>query len=286
LGIIAVHDLGGEGPALLLVHATGFCGQVFEPLAAALGGRFRCLALDIRGHGDSGAPTGGDFAWAGFARDVLAVVDGLGLEHPFGFGHSSGGAALLLAEEDRPSTFAALYCFEPVVFPAELPLPTENPLAASARRRRVEFASRDEALANFASKPPLSTLDPAALAAYVDHCLQALPDGRVRLKCRPEHEAAVYEASFGHDAYARLGSVACPLTLACGERTEALGPPMLEAMAARAPRARVEVIEGLGHFGPLEDPLRVAASVAAAFGGGASGEGEPSGEASGGQRST
>ena len=114
---IAVYDFGGEGPDLLLVHATGFCAEPFGPLARQLGGRFRCWALDLRGHGRSDRPDDGDFSWSGFATDVLAVIDHLGLDRPFGVGHSCGGATVLLAEQARPDSFRSLYCFEPVVMP-------------------------------------------------------------------------------------------------------------------------------------------------------------------------
>src|ERR1700687_213112 len=101
---IAYYDFGGEGPPLLLAHATGFCGPVLGPMAEHLRGQFHCVALDERAHGASDPPPGGDFDWHGFATDVLAVIDHLGLERPYGFGHSCGGAAILLAEEARPGT--------------------------------------------------------------------------------------------------------------------------------------------------------------------------------------
>jgi pimeloyl-ACP methyl ester carboxylesterase len=110
---LAVYDFGGTGRDILLVHATGFCAGVLLPLAGALGDRFHCRALDLRGHGRSGRPVDGDFAWSGFATDVLTTVDGLGLDRPVAFGHSCGGASLLLAEQRRPGTLTGLYLFEP-----------------------------------------------------------------------------------------------------------------------------------------------------------------------------
>jgi pimeloyl-ACP methyl ester carboxylesterase len=60
--------------------------------------------------------------------------------------------------------------------------------------------------------------------------------------------------------------VRCPVTLACGERTDTVLPQILELMAARLADGRVEVLPVLGHLGPLEDPEAVARSVRAAFG--------------------
>ena len=95
---VAVHDLGGSGPPLLLAHATGFHGMVWAPVAARLAEHFRCISFDERGHGDSDPAPGGDYDWNGFATDALAVVDALGLGPELvAAGHSCGGALLLLA---------------------------------------------------------------------------------------------------------------------------------------------------------------------------------------------
>jgi len=264
---------GSATPNLLMAHATGFHGKVFEPLAMELAGAFRCVAFDERGHGDSGRPVDGDFDWHGFARDVLAVVDALGLEALeapglFGFGHSAGAAALLLAEQARPGTFAGLYLWEPVMFPQANPIGADrgNALADGARRRREEFASTDEAYANFAAKPPFSRLDPRVLRSYVDHGFAPLPGGGVRLKCRRDDEALVYEYGVRHDALDHLGEVTCPVVVACGSETDAFGPWIVEAFARMLPRGSSAIVDGLGHFGPLEDPARVAQSVRATLG--------------------
>jgi pimeloyl-ACP methyl ester carboxylesterase len=267
---IALTDFGGRGPDLLLAHATGFCAAVLAPLAKGLAGAFHCWALDLRGHGHSERPADGNFAWSGFALDVLAAVDHLGLHQPFAFGHSCGGASILLAEQARPGTFRGLYCFEPIVFPSDEPVEDigmDNPLSMGALRRRETFPSRADALANFQSKPPFSVLDPSALAGYVDCGFELVPpedggDGSlVRLCCRREDEAAVYAQSFRHDAFAHLGGVTCPVTLACGEETDVFGPTVLEQYAARLPRPAVRVFAGLGHFGPMEGPAQVAESL-------------------------
>lgn len=265
---LAVYDLGGDGRPLVLAHATGFCGMVWRPVAERLRDRFRCVTFDMRAHGDSTPPVDGDLAWEGFGDDVLAVIDALGLVRPFGAGHSSGAAALLLAEEARPGTFRALWCYEPIVLPVDPPIGRQesNPLAEGAERRRVVFASRDEAYANFASKPPFDRLHPEALRAYVEHGFREVPEG-VRLKCDPAHEAEVYRMMGEHRAFAGFGSIACPVTLVCGADTDAIGPRLIAAQAAALPHGRTEVLDGLGHFGPMEDPDRIAASIATALAG-------------------
>jgi pimeloyl-ACP methyl ester carboxylesterase len=194
------------------------------------------------------------------------VVDDLGLEQPLGFGHSMGGAALLLAEAARAGTFGALVCFEPIVFPAEGPPGGSNrDLSSGARRRRATFASKDEAFANFASKPPLDAFVPDALRAYVDHGLAERPEGGVALKCRPEVEAATYEGAPAHPGWALLPSVGCPVTVMAGEVTGALPRELPRLQADRLPAGRLQVVPGVGHFGPMEDPPTLVRAVADAL---------------------
>ena len=265
---IATYDLGGAGPTLLLAHATGFHGLVWLPLADHLRRRFHCLSFDLRGHGRSDKDPSGAYDWSGFALDTMAVIDDLGLGRCLAMGHSCGGAALLLSEEAEPGRFEAMYCWEPVVPNALGPAQAvrADGLAPSARRRREVFASRDDAYANYLRKPPFSTFDPATVRAYVDYGFEDLADGTIRLRCRGEDEARAYEAAANNGVWPKLALVAAPTTLACGGPGAHFGEPAISAIAARLPSVRTEVFEELDHFGPLERPAEVAASIISALG--------------------
>ncbi len=263
---LAVYDLGGDGPDILLVHATGFCAGVWAPIAARLDG-FRVAAIDVRGHGRSDAPdlsTDDAMSWQGTGADVLAAVDALGLVDPFGVGHSMGGASLLIAELERPSTFRGLWVFEPIVMPPTFTARSgANPLAEGARRRRAEFASARDAFDNYASKPPFDVLDPDALAAYVRDGFATGPDGSVTLRCRPEVEAATFEMGPEHHTFERLGELDVTVTVARGRMEPGpavFAPAIVDALAD----GRIEEHPDLGHFGPLQDPAAIAASIRSA----------------------
>ena len=263
---LAVHEHGGDGRPTLFCHATGFHGAVWEPMSAALGGGFERWAIDFRAHGASVVPPGTPLPWAAIRDDLLAVVDDLALPDGqlLGVGHSMGGAALLLAEQARPGTFAGLWLYEPIVPPFGAMPQTQgsNQLADGARRRRPSFASQEAALANFASKPPLSVARADALHAYIRHGLVAGEDGAVHLACRPDDEARLYEGGAGHGAFDHLAEVQCPVVVAAS--AEPFGPAQFGGAAAEAlPHGRLEVHEHLTHFGPLESPTELAASLRA-----------------------
>jgi len=259
---LAVHDLGGEGPDLLLSHATGFHALVWQPMADALADRYHSWALDYRAHGDSTAPAPATFEWEGFGRDTEAVIDDLGLVRPGAVGHSMGGTALVMAELARPGTFRGLVLFEPILFPPDVNRPEgPSPMIEGARRRRAIFGSRDEAYANFASKPPLDALAPAALRAYVDHGFADTEDGMVMLKCPGEYEARIYEMGAQHMVFNRLGELTLPV-LVLGSTPEPFGPSMIaERVAEAIPEGTYRCIDGIGHFGPLRDPKLIADEV-------------------------
>ncbi len=266
---VAVHDLAGHDgprPVLLISHATGFHGHCYLPLAEALATRFHSIAFDYRGHGDTPQPAEVGIDWNRYADDVEAVA--LSLTRPLpAFGHSMGGACLLLTAHRHPDLFSRLVIYEPVVFPPPEPATDEGPveLAQRARRRRTTFASLDAAIANFASKPPLGNFTPAALDAYVRHGFREGDDGQVHLKCRPELEATTFEMSKDHEAWDLLPQVTVPVLVVCGLPSHDSPAQHSRSVAERLPNGRYLQIDELDHFGPMTHPEMVAELVAAAL---------------------
>lgn len=264
---LAVHDWGGAGDPVLLAHPTGFHGRVWAPVAERLVVEGRHVwSFDFRGHGDSDPSPDGTYSWSEFASDALAVATHLelaGNPRLLAAGHSKGAAALLLGEADAPGSYARIWAYEPIVFPSDEPLPPhhDNPLSAGARKRRAIWTSREEAVASYASRPPLDVFTAASLQAYVEHGFRDLPDGTVALKCEPEHEATVYAMGAANGIYPRLAEVGCPVLVACGEQTDAIVPKLAGMIAERLPRSSLEIWDGCGHFGPQQDPDRAVASI-------------------------
>jgi pimeloyl-ACP methyl ester carboxylesterase len=267
---IAIHDFGGDGPPLLLAHATGMHGWIWKPVADHLVDRAHCVALDLRGHGDSEVPDGTDLSWNCFASDVLAAARELGGSEIIGVGHSLGGAALIMAELEAPGTFEQLFLYEPALN-AELGgqdweslLVFRDAMVEMTARRRGSFPSRAEALANYVGKPPMDQFQAATLGAYVEHGFSDQDDSRgksVSLKCAPETEARIYAATYDHDTGGRLHAITCPVTVASGSETGELQRKSVETLAARFGWTHV-VLADADHFGPLQQPKQFAAMVA------------------------
>jgi esterase len=86
-----------SAPPLVLLHQLGRDACDWDAVAGALADRFRVLALDLRGHGESTrAPP---FTFEQMRDDAFRFIDALGLDRFSLIGHSMGGTiAFLIAE--------------------------------------------------------------------------------------------------------------------------------------------------------------------------------------------
>jgi pimeloyl-ACP methyl ester carboxylesterase len=263
---LAVHDHGGDAPPLVLVHANGFHARAWDPVVRRLAGRYRCIAVDLRGHGDSVLPDGAPLDWRRSGDDLLLVIEALELGQGIrAAGWSMGGAVIVLAELARPGTIGAAFLFEPILFPR----PTaeamgENPMAAVARRRREVFADRTVAYERFEGRGPFARCTSEGLHAYVDHAFVDLPDGTVRLKCRGETEARNFETP-PVGAFEQLGGIWCRVVVG-GSGDGAPPALMASAVAEAVPGGRFASFPDLTHFAPLEDPGLIAEAIVDAVG--------------------
>jgi pimeloyl-ACP methyl ester carboxylesterase len=231
-------------------HATGFCGGVWKPVVATLPDDFETRVWDFPCHG-SAPKLEHPIDW--WVMGDWALRQLAGVRGPLiGVGHSMGGAALLMVEIKAPGTFAELLLVEPIVFPPPFGR-FESPLAALAEKRRNQFASREEARANFAGKAPFSAWDPLALDGYIECGLVETGEG-IELACRPEDEAEIYRAATQHGAWDLLGDVEVPVHVVAGEFSETHPPEFVRSFASRVPDCEVEIVPGTGHFLPMELP--------------------------------
>jgi pimeloyl-ACP methyl ester carboxylesterase len=261
---VAVHEFGGAGRPLLLSHATGFHGYCYLPIADELGDEFTSYALDYRGHGDTARPARWEVEWERYGDDAAAaaraVAPGGGL---IGFGHSMGGACLLMAAHRDPGLFDAIVAFEPIVFPPREVDPhhgheNDGPsLSTIARKRRATFESFDAAIANFSSKPPMMAFDPDVLRLYVGHGFRPSPEG-VRLKCDPETEAETFDTGGGHATWSLLPEIRTPVVVVAGKVDE-YGPAAIASeIADRLPEATYLERDDWDHFTPFIEPSAMA----------------------------
>ncbi|HXG41876.1 MAG TPA: alpha/beta hydrolase [Dehalococcoidia bacterium] len=257
-------DWGGEGPAIVLHHATSLHSWVWDPIARRLARCGHVLAYDARGHGDSDKPPSG-YGWDRFVQDLAGFITALDLAPAKLVGHSSGGTVALACAAIHPQLVDRVVALDPVLM---LPEHVSDPAwqdwfrrwQESTRRRRAAWGSLEEAMAHLRGKDSYARWREDVLRLYLERGTSRGPDGRLRLKMPGELEAQAYEGRAALDIWSLLPSVSCPvLILHC--RREDPRPEMgIRAAARLMARARLQVVPG-SHFFPQEDPETVAAVI-------------------------
>ncbi|NYI43979.1 3-oxoadipate enol-lactonase [Nocardioides aromaticivorans] len=255
---IALRHLSGVPSRPLLVVGPSLgttVDRLWGPVAGLLTG-WNVIGWDLPGHGHSPAAdrlTPG-FSMAELAAAVLAAVtDAAGPDTVFAHaGDSIGGAVGVQLALDAPErlTGVASLC-SAAVFGTPAPWHERAALV------------RTEGMAPMVASSPARWFGPAITAAA---------DGRVQDALRdlaavdPEGYARCCEALAGFDARDRLGAVDVPLLAVAGADDVATPPPVLAELAAGVPDGRLEVLPGVGHLAPYEDPAAVAALLRAFLG--------------------
>ncbi len=259
-----MHDFGGEGPPVLLTHGNGLNAGMWATVVPSLRRHRRCFGLDFRGHGGSrvnNPPL--DVERSRLVNEVINAVEAIGEGSIDAVGHSLGGATLLRTELENPGTFQKLWLFEPVMVPEGHMRPDgEHPLVIAARRRRSQFSSVDEFIDRLRSKPPYAHCQEAAVRAYAQLGTQPNEDG-VALTCSGDTEAEIFSSGTPTN-FATLESVTIPVVVARGQAVATgneLPPAMAEPIAAHLGSGELLTIDGLTHFGPMEDGERVAQEI-------------------------
>ncbi len=267
---IYFYDYGGSGPTILFAHAASFSGRIWDQVISHLRPDYRCVSFDFRGHGQSSGsftnPAEVSQVWASMFADIADVTDQLAVEGPiFGVGHSLGGAGLVSAQLANPTLLRSLWVYEPIVF--EL-----NPffsaicedMARAAEERKPSFLSAQEAVDNFAPRPPFNAVDPQVLQDYIEYGFVA-DNGMLRLRCPAEVEAATYRGAADLDVFDQTSEIEIGVCVATGS-TDPQAIHLGHELSKKIPAGVSMTLDGLGHLGPLENPSKIAVSISGFFG--------------------
>jgi len=114
---LAVEDSGGGGPAVLFSHGLLYSLRMWDPQISALRQRFRCIAYDHRGQGQSDAPlTGLDMDT--LTEDVVALIHALGIGPVHFVGMSMGGFVGMRLAARRPELVRSLVLIDTLLDPS------------------------------------------------------------------------------------------------------------------------------------------------------------------------
>ena len=250
-------DWGGDGPPIVMVHATGFLARIYQPIALALRTIGRVYSYDQRGHGDSEVPPLDAIDWYRTADDLEALLVAMQLKGVRAFGHSAGATAIAAVASRQPDLISRAMLVEPVIVDALDPNQRPSDLYERAAKRKPAFDNLAAMYANFERKPPYATWRRDILRDFCEFGTRADSDRRV-LKCAPETEARIYQTARDFDGLGHLLATTIPLLIEFGEKTESPGIGFAERITENAPQRRVVITADAGHLVPMEQPEEVA----------------------------
>jgi 3-oxoadipate enol-lactonase len=211
------YEIVGAGPRLLMFNGSGSSIEAARPLVDAFAAHFQVLVHDQRGLGRTTVPVHLP-TMADYARDAAALLDHVGWPTTRVFGISFGGMVAQEFAVTFPArvTRLALVCTSSGgIGGSSYPL---HELAALPPEERTAIALR-----NLDSR-----FDPDWLATHaLDRAIAANAVARAAAARTAEQrrgEAMQLEARRLHDVWDRLGGIACPTLIACGE-FDGVAPP-------------------------------------------------------------
>lgn len=256
--------VGGQGPAVVLLHGYGETGDMWAPMAADLAKNYTVVVPDLRGLGLSSKPASG-FDKKTQAGDVAGVLDALKIERADLVTHDIGnmvGFAFAAQHPQRVRRFALIDAPVPGVGPWEEIL--KNPLLWHFRfggpdmERLVAGRERiylDRFWNEFSATP--ARFSEASREHYAK--LYALPGAM--------HSGFAQFAAFDQDAIdnraylAAGGKLAMPVLAIGGEKS--FGAGMAAVMRAAASDVTEGVIPDSGHWIMEENPAATVTMVRA-----------------------
>ena len=244
-----------DQPTLVFLHYFGGSSRTWLPVIAQLANEFPCVALDLRGSGDSHvasatADTTLAYSLDALAGDLPALVAELGCRRYVLVGHSMGGKVALAAATAHGCALG----LQSLVLFAPSP-PTPEPMSDAERARLLAGCGHEAAARKTLEEITAHPLPPDEFAV-------ALAD---QLRVAPAMWRAWLKYGNRQDISARLPRLQVPVFLATGEQDPNITPRLLRhSIADQLPAALAhapKTIPDAAHLVPLDAPAAVAAFI-------------------------
>ena len=249
-----------DAPAVVLLHGGGQSAHTWDACCLLLARRYRCLALDQRGHGDSDWSADGAYGFDDHARDVAGFIEALRLSAPLLVGMSMGGI--------NATAYATRHA------------PTLRGLVAVDVGPDVQFEAVDRLMRGLGAYRFFANLEEAAtrlsalgarrprvlLEATLSQNLRQEEDQRWTWKCDPRtlNERTAAEILDPRQAlWARLAAITCPALVIRGAESEIFAPADAERFTRALPHGRCVTVPSARHSVQTDNPKGLVAAIEA-----------------------
>jgi pimeloyl-ACP methyl ester carboxylesterase len=250
----------GNGPTIIMLHATGFLPWLWHPIARELNKNhsYEIIAPYFCDHRETDPDKGG-FHWALLAQDFYHMCLQLDIQNPHLIGHSMGAVVATLSHTVCKLQARTMILIEPIFLPDpfyQTMMPVDqHPLAGKSIRRKNYWKDANEAYQYLRSKALFQNWDEEMLQLYIKHGMMPLDDGGLTLTCSPKREVALLMGGMHHNPWPLLDQIQCPTLIIEGGTSENQQVIDLKKATKMIPQGTYQIVEKAGHLVPMEFPM-------------------------------
>jgi pimeloyl-ACP methyl ester carboxylesterase len=233
-------DWGGEGkPPLVMVHGLDRVARTFDHLATRFMSKYRVIAIDMRGHGDSGWDPQARYLVEDHVGDLEGVVQQLKLRDLVLWGNSTGGRVVQVFAGKHPELVSRVISED--VGP-ERPRQIADNYAKRVQQEQAGWASQEELLAQLRKSNP--RMSPAVLEPYVRYGTKKRADGRIEWKRDPQ----LVKGFVATELWQFVRNIKSPILYIIGGRSNIVPPETQDELRKSLPNAQLITIPDVGHY--------------------------------------
>jgi esterase len=261
LGDMRLHvlDWGGSGEPIVLLHGGGLTAHTWDLVCLGLRSTYRCIAPDLRGHGDTSWSPELRYQLADHRSDVEGLVAHLGLDRFVLVGMSLGGAVAMNYAGQHPDKLAALVLVD--VGPA---------MSGAGRERLRNFATESQRLESVDAYVERAMAfnprrKPELLRRSLLHNLRQDSDGMWAWKYDPRRmgPAGSDPARRAEEMWSAIERVDCPTLVVRGADSDMFLEQDAAQLVSRLRHAQFVQIPGAGHTVQGDQPRALTAALRA-----------------------
>jgi aminoacrylate hydrolase len=227
----------GDGPAFIFIPGLQGLLDAWEYQVAEFSQRYRCVTFDHRGTGDSDKPASG-YTTETVARDVIGLMDTLGIERAHIAGTSTGGCVLQNLAVDHPRRVRC------AIFSNTWVKADEYITRVQMARKRVALSYGPD---EYVKLSTLFTNGPMQFRHNLKKVM-ALEQRALKTVAPVDILAQRLDMTLAHDRSADLPKITCP-SLIVGTRDDATVPSYQSEDLHRAiPGSRLVILDEGGHY--------------------------------------
>lgn len=240
------YGTAGRKP-MVCVHGGAASTHWFDFVAAGFNADHRVLAIDQRGHGDSGWAQPPDYTYERYAADLNEFATKLDLRDFVLIGHSMGGAVSLAYAATYPGRVGRLVVVDTTI---HMTPDRAAKLREVGTRQGRTYATREEFISRFRLRPADSSATPEVLRHVGGHAAKQQDDGSWGHK----FDRQVYAVRESVDGLPHWNNIHIPALLVKGGRSQRITPEVVADVKARCPQIEFAEVANADHHVTLDNP--------------------------------